>query len=48
MGWCNQENIISDLIQQPDGSLEQVELGSYPVMGEKESDEALEASGTSL
>ncbi|MCY6386101.1 NADP-dependent glyceraldehyde-3-phosphate dehydrogenase [Acinetobacter baumannii] len=31
-------------IQQPDGSLEQVELGSYPVMGEKESDEALEAA----
>lgn len=31
-------------IQQPDGSLKQVELGSYPVMGEKESDEALEAA----
>ncbi|WP_024433174.1 NADP-dependent glyceraldehyde-3-phosphate dehydrogenase [Acinetobacter baumannii] len=31
-------------IQQPDGSLQQVELGSYPVMGEKESDEALEAA----
>ncbi|BBQ50329.1 NADP-dependent glyceraldehyde-3-phosphate dehydrogenase [Acinetobacter pittii] len=31
-------------IQQSDGSLEQVELGSYPVMGEKESDEALEAA----
>lgn len=44
MGWSNQENIISDLIQQSDGSLQQVELGSYPVMGEKESDEALEAA----
>ncbi|KCY51245.1 aldehyde dehydrogenase family protein [Acinetobacter baumannii 1571545] len=31
-------------IQQSDGSLQQVELGSYPVMGEKESDEALEAA----
>jgi glyceraldehyde-3-phosphate dehydrogenase (NADP+) len=31
-------------IQQPDGSLQQVELGSYPIMGEKESDEALEAA----
>ncbi|MCZ3154077.1 NADP-dependent glyceraldehyde-3-phosphate dehydrogenase [Acinetobacter baumannii] len=31
-------------IQQPDGSLQQVELGNYPVMGEKESDEALEAA----
>ncbi|ENU10290.1 NADP-dependent glyceraldehyde-3-phosphate dehydrogenase [Acinetobacter calcoaceticus] len=30
--------------QQPDGSLQQVELGSYPIMGEKESDEALEAA----
>lgn len=30
--------------QQPDGSLQQVELGSYPVMGEKESDEALDAA----
>ena len=26
---------LSIWIQQPDGSLEQVELGSYPVMGEK-------------
>ncbi|WP_061874257.1 NADP-dependent glyceraldehyde-3-phosphate dehydrogenase [Acinetobacter lactucae] len=31
-------------IQQSDGSLQQVELGSYPVMGEKESDEALDAA----
>ena len=31
-------------IRQPDGSLEQLPIGSYPVMGEKESDAALDAA----
>lgn len=31
-------------VQQSGGDLQQVELGSYPVMGEKESDEALDAA----
>lgn len=31
-------------IAQPDGSVHQLEIGSYPVMGEKESDEALDAA----
>jgi acyl-CoA reductase-like NAD-dependent aldehyde dehydrogenase len=31
-------------VRQPDGGVEQVEIGSYPVMGETESDAALDAA----
>jgi glyceraldehyde-3-phosphate dehydrogenase (NADP+) len=31
-------------VRQPDGQLKQLEIGSYPVMGETESDEALDAA----
>ncbi|HEY1997586.1 MAG TPA: NADP-dependent glyceraldehyde-3-phosphate dehydrogenase [Paraburkholderia sp.] len=33
-------------VQQPDGDVQQVEIGSYPVMGEVESDAALDAAVT--
>jgi glyceraldehyde-3-phosphate dehydrogenase (NADP+) len=41
----NCKTVLSPVcVTQPDGSLQQVEIGSYPVMGEAESDAALDSA----
>jgi acyl-CoA reductase-like NAD-dependent aldehyde dehydrogenase len=41
----NRKTVLSPVcVRLPDGSLQQLEIGSYPVMGENESDQALDAA----
>jgi hypothetical protein len=39
-----QDRVVSVCVAQPDGSVQQVEIGSYPVMGEAKSDAALDSA----
>src|SRR5437762_1204115 len=41
----NRKTVLSPVcVRLPDGKLQQLEIGSYPVMGEAESDQALDAA----
>jgi len=44
--WSGKRKVVQSpvCVRLPDGTLQQLEIGSYPVMGEAESDEALDAA----
>jgi len=45
-GWSGKSKVVQSpvCVRLPDGTQQQLEIGSYPVMGEAESDEALDAA----